>query len=308
MTNLMMCFITHSFSRQINFAQCHSCWDKVNIKLEQENSENLLPACVRNLLIAAWVRLGQCQKQGSTDAKLQIFWMINGRHAEICSHGSEGRVEPGESSDLASGWSFMHPIQLLAKLLVQQRNTRWCSSPVLPSGALFSSLPLSDFQFALALFWEVLMRSDCNVRLPDFQPQSFRVGAVAQPHWSAGEATRDNGGASPGVRNEVNSEDGGVARPHAVLPGTPRVVGWWTSAWELTGALVFLVSQAAEWAVWSRATRRRSNSGASDVAPAASRQASLHPDLLLHGDRWLSGLWFGLTPEPVVWWTEWSAL
>lgn len=70
------------------------------------------------------------------------------------------------------------------------------------------------------------MGPDYNVRLPDFQPQSFRVGAAAQPHWSTGEATRDNGGASSGVGIEVNSEDGGVARPHAVLPGTPGVVGW----------------------------------------------------------------------------------
>lgn len=65
---------------------------------------------------------------------------------------------------------------------------------------------------------------------------------VARPHWSAGGATRDNGGASPGVRNEVNSEDGGVARPRAVLPGAPRAVGWWMSAWELTRSLVLLVS------------------------------------------------------------------
>lgn len=33
---------------------------------------------------------------------------------------------------------------------------------------------------------------------------------------------------------EVKSEDGGAVRAHGSLPGTQSVVGWWTSARELT--------------------------------------------------------------------------
>lgn len=43
-----------------------------------------------------------------------------------------------------------------------------------------------------------------------------------------------SGRGSLGARNEVKSEEGGVARAHGFLPGMPSVVGWWTSAWELT--------------------------------------------------------------------------
>lgn len=37
-----------------------------------------------------------------------------------------------------------------------------------------------------------------------------------------------------GVGIEVKSEDGGAVRAHGSLPGTQSVVGWWTSARELT--------------------------------------------------------------------------
>lgn len=36
------------------------------------------------------------------------------------------------------------------------------------------------------------------------------------------------------VGDEVKSEDGGAVRAHGSVPGTQSVVGWWTSAWELT--------------------------------------------------------------------------
>lgn len=100
-------------------------------------------------------------------------------------------------------------------LLVQ----RCCSSSVLPAGAVFPSLPLSDFQLALALLWDVLtgLIIMCACLISSLSPSDL----VARPHWSAGEATRDNGGASPGVRNELNSGDGGVARPLAAPPPTP---------------------------------------------------------------------------------------
>lgn len=138
---------------------------------------------------------------------------------------------------------LLYLIQLLEKLLVQ----RCCSSSVLPAGALFPSLPLSDFQLALALLWDVLtgLIRMCACLISSLSPSDL----VARPHWSAGEATRDNGGASPGVRNELNSGDGGVARPLAAPPpprGRRGLVGWWTSAWELTGSLVLLVSEGAE--------------------------------------------------------------